>query len=360
MKKRTAILVLLIALLVFLAWWLWSRGATKPVAEAKPTDSAPLAAKATPSAPRATQSPSPAPTGASAAKPELKAQLQQIMNDANRPISFFGLVIDQDANPIPGVKVTLQIRRTKEVGAVGIGDTFDYPTLTTGEDGRFTLTGANGALLAVKSLEKSGYEPSVKALRSSYWYWREPKDAFYPNAERPEVFRMWKKAGAEKLVRKGFGKPLLGDGTPAKFDLLDGRIVTQGGDLRVTLERVPHKVEWGQRNYEWTITVEAIDGGIVESHDEQMYRAPAEGYQPKFSIHMAANDANWTDTKDAAAYVKIRGGKFYGRVEMKFMVGSDREAGTPFNMTSFINPSGSQNLEYDSLQDAGKPPTTKP
>jgi hypothetical protein len=91
-----------------------------------------------------------------------------------------------------------------------------------------------------------------------------------------------------------------------------------------------------------------------------MYRAPAEGYQPKFFIHMAANDANWTDTKAAAAYVRIRGGTLYGRVEMKFMVGSDREAGTPFNMTSFINPSGSQNLEYDPLEGVAKPPTAKP
>ncbi len=359
MNKRTTILVLLIALMGFLAWWLWSHAATKPAAEMKPIDSAPLAANPTPPATLATQAASPAPTGASSAKPNLKTQLQQIMNDANRPISFFGLVIDQDTNPIPGVKVTLQIRRTKEVGPVGIGDTFDYPTLTTGADGRFTLTGANGAILAVKSLEKPGYEPSVKALRSSYWYWREPKDAFHPNAGRPEVFRMWKKAGAEKLIDQEKMTRIPYDGTPVAFDLLTGDKVQSGGDLRLTLVRNPHRITYGQRNYEWTFTVEAVDGGVIESNDEQMYRAPAEGYQPQLVVHMSAADRKWADEKSVALYLKSRGGKHYGSVKIDVMVGSDKPT-TGLSFRSFINPAGSQNLEYDPLQNVAKSPTPKP
>jgi hypothetical protein len=349
MKKRITILILLTALLVSLVWWFWPRSETRTVADAKVVISAPVAPSAVPSAAPANKAANP--TGTSTARPELKTQLQEVMTSANQPISFFGKVIDQDGDPIPGAKVTLKIRYMKTVGSVGIGDTFAEPSLTTGTDGQFALTDAKGSLLVLKALTKEGYEPSPKAFNGTYWYWRD-KNPYRPDPSHPEIFRMWKKMGAEPLVRKGFGKPLLADGTPAEFDLLDGRVVAQGGDLRVKLERVPQKVEWGQRNYEWTITVEAIDGGIVESREEQMYRAPADGYQPKLLIHMAANDANWSDTKDVAAYIKIRGGKLYGRVEMKFMVGSDREAGTPFNMTSFINPSGSQNLEYDPRQPA--------
>jgi hypothetical protein len=359
MKKTAAILALLILFLVILVWWLGSRSATKPFAETPPADSAPVVTKITPSAPREMQATSGGPTGASAAKPKVTAQLQQIMNDANRPISFFGVVIDQDANPIPGVKVTLQIRRTKEVGPVGIGDTFDYPFLTTDEDGRFTLTGANGALLAIKSLEKPGYEPSLKALRSSYWYWREPKDAFHPNAERPEVFRMWKKTGAERLVDLEKMTRIPYDGTPVTFDLLTGDKVQFRGDIRVTLERNPHQITYGQRNYEWTLTVAAVDGGVVESNDEQMYRAPADGYQSQLVVHMSAEDQKWTDEKSVALYFKSRGGKHYGSLKIDVMVGSDKPT-TGLSFRSFVNPNGSRNLEYDPLQEISHPANTGP
>jgi hypothetical protein len=74
---------------------------------------------------------------------------------------------------------------------------------------------------------------------------------------------------------------------------------------------------------------------------------------------MPADATDWTDEKSFNLYLKLRGGQQYGRAELKVLVGSDRQT-TPFYITSFINPSSSQNLEYDSLQDAGKPPTSKP
>lgn len=342
MKTRRVVFVLLLVLACFLVWWLWLRVDKAP--ETKPTDSATTAQIDRGSAAPTT----PAANVASPPRPGLKTQLQELMNNANRPISFFGKVIDQDGNPIPNVKVTLQVRYTTAIGTGDIGDTFDYPVLNTGEDGRFTLTGAHGALLAVKALEKPGYEPSVKATRSSYWYWRDPKDAFHPNAEQPEVFRMWKNAGAESLVRKGISAGLHYDGSSTTFDLMTGS-VGDGGDLRVTLVRNPQQIKYGQRNYEWTLTVESLSGGLIESNDEQMYRAPAVGYQSRLVVHMAANDPNWTDEKSFNLYVKLRD-NLYGRAEVKALVGSDR-ATTPFYITSFVNPSGSQNLEYDSKQD---------
>ncbi len=290
-------------------------------------------------------------------------QLRSIVQKSNKPIQFFGLVLDQDNNPIPGVEVTLSIRTAKEVAPGVVDDLFDTPVLTTGSDGRFTLTDARGALLGVKALEKPGYVPSEKAFRKSYWYWRDPSQVFRPNAERPEVFRMWKQAGAERLVRKGIGHAIPYNGSGTNFDLINGKAVAGAGDMRVTLVRNPQQIQWGQKNYEWTATIEVPNGGVIESSDEQMYRAPDDGYQPKCVIHMAADDANWTDSKDIAIYLKLRGGQYYGRAELKFMVGSDR-AVTPFSITSFINPNGSQNLEYDPLQDvvpsAGLQSTTAP
>ena len=278
-------------------------------------------------------------------------ELGEIARKSNVPIDFFGLVLDQDGQPIPDVRVTLSIRTAQEVATDVYSDIFEHPVLTTGAVGRFALRGARGALLSLKSLEKPGYAASEKSLnRAHYWYWRDPRLVFHPDSSSPEVFRMLKQAGAERLVRKGIGHAIPYDGRPTSFDLFAGSVVGNGGDLRVTLVRDPVQIRWGQRNYEWTATVEALDGGVIESSDEQMYRAPVDGYQSKIVLHMEANDANWTDTKDVTVYLKLRGGKYYGRAELKFMVGSDR-AGTPFSITSFVNPSGSRNLEYDPLQD---------
>lgn len=174
MKKRI-ILIVVALVVVALLWLLLSRNESSlpitppapttftenmPPAQATPSpavtdedmQASPLKGPVDAIKERITDSPSP--TSESAAKPDLKAQLHKIMSSANQPISFFGKVIDQDDNPISGVKVTFQIRYMKEVRPVGIGDTFDYPLVTTGADGRFALTDAKGSVLAVKSLKE--------------------------------------------------------------------------------------------------------------------------------------------------------------------------------------------------------------
>ena len=105
--------------------------------------------------------------------------------------------------------------------------------------------------------------------------------------------------------------------------------------------------------------MEAPGGGVIETNDEQMYSAPTEGYQSKVLMHMAADDPQWTDMKTVNVYLQLNSGKYYGRVQLVFNVGSDRQT-TPFSLLSFINPSGSRNLEYDSLQDVMQGSRIKP
>lgn len=362
MKKRTLILVILV-LVALLLWWRSPGFQSAPASAPKTaleTTSAPMPtpdAKSRAAASSAVTAPATATTPPLQNKVEM---LHDLAQTSNKPIQFYGLVIDQDSNPIPGVKVTLSIRTTKESMPGKINDVFEYPVMNSDAQGRFAITDARGALLSVQSLEKSGYESSEKSLnRAHYWYWSDPREVFHPKSEKPEVFHMWKKMGSERLVRKGIGQRIPYDGTPADFDLLEGKAVASGGDLHVMLVRNPLRITYGQTHYEWTATVEAPDGGVIETSDEQMYRAPAEGYQSKLVVHMAADDPQWTDMKTVTVYLKLRGGKYYGRVQLEFNVGSDRQA-TPFYVTSFVNPSGSRNLEYSSLQDVVQPSPKKP
>ena len=45
--------------------------------------------------------------------------------------------------PVPGVKVTIGIRRTKLFFGLP-ADTFEYPVLTTNQEGRFSVENARG------------------------------------------------------------------------------------------------------------------------------------------------------------------------------------------------------------------------
>ena len=279
-------------------------------------------------------------------------QVRGAMNDANQPISFYGTVIDQDGAPLPGVKVTLGVRRTSELLPGITTDNSDRFTLTTDQAGRFQLTNKKGALLGVKALEKAGYETSPQSMRY-YWYYENEDKKFRPNADSPETFRMWKLAGAEPLLRKGIGTGIPYDGTSVIFNLQTERKVTSGGDVKITLLRTPLQIIRGQQKYDWTATIEAIDGGVIVSADEFMYRAPESGYEPKLTISMSAQDPKWTADKEVSFYLKSRG--LYARVRAEFMTDSDR-SDTGFRISAYINPkAGSRNLEYDPLQNVAKP-----
>jgi hypothetical protein len=349
MKKHTLILIIVVLVLLFLLWWLPRTQSLPSTGKAEPATelASHQSANATPS-PRT-------PTAAPASQPGKLEFLRDLAQQSNRPIRFYGKVIDQDENPIPDVKVKLGIRTAKEPIAGLVGDVFDYRIVTTDSQGRFLINDAKGALLEVKSLEKPGYEASIKKINQAYWYWRDPSQVFKPDPDTPEVFRMWKKEGAEKLVLQDRMTRIPYNGSPVAFDLLTGRQSATGGDLRVTLLRSPEQIQWGQRNYDWTLTIEAVDGGVIESNDEQMFRAPSEGYRSKISFHMPANAPDWTDEKTIALYIKTRGGKQYGRVELNVMVGSDKPT-TGFSFRSAVNPLGSRNLEYDPAQDLIKAP----
>lgn len=335
MKKGAMLLGIAVLALLVLLWWLTPTPGSMRITGAAPTGehTSQYSAEMTTPMPQ----------------PDKLEFLRDLAKKANRPISFYGKVIDQKDNPVPGVKVTVAIRTANEPIAGIVSDMFAYLVVTTDMQGRFSITDAKGALLTVKSLEKPGYEASTRTINKSYWYWRDPSQIFTPDSDDPELFRMWKNEGAEKLVLQELMTRIPYDGSAVTFDLLSGRQGATGGDFRVTLIRVPEQIQWGQRNYDWTLSIEAAEGGLIESSDEQMFQAPEEGYLPRVVFHMPRDAADWTDEKAAAFYIKSRGGKLYGRIEISVMVGSDKST-TGFSFRSAVNPTGSRNLEYDPLQ----------
>ena len=364
MGKRIYLTLVVIVALVALLWLLWPRGRQVSVAESvqsqKPstslTQQAPAGEKSSATAEEVAKTPW---KGTNEQKLARIAEVREVIHHANQPVSFFGQVIDQDNAPLPGVKVRLSLKRTEETLPGLSRDVLDYVDEVTSAQGGFSLTGRNGSLLTVQSLEKPGYEAPYVGNRA-YWYEEiVAGQKFTPNEAKPEIFRMWKLVGAERLINKGIGTSIPYDGTAVNFDLQAGREVGSGGDIRVTLKRTPLQIKPWPGKYDWIATIEAVDGGVIASNDEFMYRAPESGYEPKLTISVSAQDPKWSAYKAVAFYLKSQ--SKYARVTAEFTTDYDKPK-TYFRVEAYINPNGSRNLEYDPMQNIVKgsrlPPTT--
>jgi hypothetical protein len=268
---------------------------------------------------------------------------QAIVEAQNVPITFWGKVVDQDGQPLAGVRVLMEAREWHSPAPTQVTPHFTNIERNTGADGQFNVIGAKGDILTIKSVAKEGYTTSPKALRSFGYNISQNHPV---DADNPVVIRLWKVGNPEPLVLTEKSSRIPYDGTPTTFDLLRGQMM-QGlngpGDLRITLIRSPLKISRGDR-FDWKATIEAIDGGVILSNDELMHYAPEVGYNAKIEIDMPTSSLNWTSRQRLSFYIKSRGGQCYGRVSIVLDTDSPRET-TGMLITSAINPSGSRNLE---------------
>ena len=223
--------------------------------------------------------------------PKSKAQrMSEVLALASQtPITFYGKVVDQHGKPVVGA----QVRGNAEMVKHWMGQEWDTHFTATDADGRFQFTGLHGQSLVV-SPAKEGYE--YKSNNVSYEYAMAPeKELHHPDPSTPVVFKMWKQQGAEPLVKgkKFFG--IKGDGTPFTINLASG-LKSEGrgtdGDLVVSI-RQPANITAGQ-NFDWSFTIEAIGGGVVQAAETQYANeAPEDGYQAIISQEVKATDRQW-------------------------------------------------------------------
>jgi hypothetical protein len=245
------------------------------------------------------------------------------------PIEFYGRVLDQNKQPIPGVEVDMSWTDMSPKGTSAV-------TATTDAEGKFSITGIQGKNLGIRSLSKDGYLEARKSNPHSFEYAGFWEPTYHvPDPANPVIFHMLKKGPSEPMIHRG--PTLLGarnDGTPTSFDLITGRRAAAGsGDIAVPITRGPKT----SNRFDWRATVVGRGGtGLIESNDEFMVMAPADGYQPQWTFGQKAT---------AKFYVKTGDGK-YARVEMRIIPEYNETAAV--DLTLYLNPTpGSRNLEFD-------------
>lgn len=251
-------------------------------------------------------------------------------SENHKPLDFYGKIVDQDGRPVEGVKVIAGVGTY--VSFTESGGT-KYFTVSDAE-GRFSFTGIHGAGSGYL-LEKDGYEFNQRQPFAS-----RPKD-YVPEPDKPAILTLWRLQGAEPMLRTQIQAGLACDGTPRRLDPLTGRRDT--GDLVVSLTRNPVNIDRGY-SFDWTLTLEIAGGGLIETSDIYPYEAPANGYRSSISIKMPANTKQWTPQINRTYY--IFDGKNYGRITIDLMA-NYQPPPTHFEVASYMNPSGSRNLEFE-------------
>jgi hypothetical protein len=242
------------------------------------------------------------------------------------PISFYGLVIDDAGAPIADADVKLTW-----------SDVNGGSSTSTKSDlqGSFSLTGVVGKRLGV-DVSKSGYVQYLdrNKNRFSFEYGSYSDENYHvPNAAKPVVFILRKKAEADPLIVRGKQEAQLEIGQKHTFT-----IGPRGAVLIV--ERLPDQGE--NRLRAWSAKISVPGGGLALSTEEFPVEAPENGYAESIEVtNKTPKPIIWQGDNGAAFFVKTPQG--YGRVTVRNSIGQSW-----VYVTSYFNPNPkSRNLEFD-------------
>jgi hypothetical protein len=153
---------------------------------------------------------------------------------------------------------------------------------------------------------------------------------------------MWKLQGAEPLVGIDQHYKLNYGDAPVYFDLLAGKVVPAGGDIKITVRKVPQGVNSGEV---WNAQIEAVNGGIIDSAGQERitYWAPAEGYQPAADLTFPTGVAGLS----RSFFITSRNGQVYSKLRVSFRINEETDGFMYVAFSGVANENGSRNWEGD-------------
>ena len=338
---RPRILIFCGLVLAVCVWFLLRRAPEPPKTESPevqvPLTNQPLAsqpappAKAAPAQSPASSQPPPAVAAAAVRRgsPEgINEMQQQALADWQRPIEFYGRVVDENTNPVAGASITFGWSEQPKQEAAR------KATTQSDAAGLFSLHGERGPALDVWVGKEGYYASHGGQWGFSYLH------GFSSDQWNPVIFLLRKKGTGENLIGVKQNYRVARDGTPLGIDLATGKTTTGGsGDFVVQCWTDDQGKASGQK-YDWHCVVTIPGGGVVPTDEEFPFQAPENGYVPTNGIAMPADRPDWTSDVDLKFYYRLANGR-YGRMTFSMIAG-----GQHFCMIdSVLNPSGSRNLE---------------
>lgn len=263
-------------------------------------------------------------------------EIRQYMESQNKPIEFYGQVIDQEGNPLAGASVRGEVLHVKVIVPAPWGDEDQIIPIEQKTDatGRFEVQGLTGRGLVIESLNKDGYEPEP---------WQHSPGVTGGTFENPVIFKMWSTNIHEQLITGGKPFDIIPDGRPYFINLTDDTISESGsGDLKVWIQYTNQAVR-GQL-YDWSAEIDVINGGLQESDSYSMFSAPTEGYVPSFVWKNQIKGGQRGSIGNKKFYVMLNNGKIFGRIQIDLIAPFNDQTPGLIRLSYAINPSGSRIL----------------
>lgn len=339
MNKRSLFLVLLGVSIAAIAVFWWSlRSSSLP-----PAPQAPVTAK------RPVGSPTPTPSSVADAAltgrqipggayepsdPRWKEVHAKDLADQGwewrMPINFFGRVVDESEQPVPGAKVELSWTDLSQAGS-------SQSHTTTDAQGFFSLLNETGRHLQVRVSKDGYYTPKQQQISFDYaGFWEA--NYYQPDPHNPVLFHLRKKNRREALSSGEIRPTIPANGIPVRFDLLNRGKVSPDGQLEIAA--VTNTEQYPPRIFNWRAAISVADGGLIEQDSEFPFEAPESGYQPSVEFNMPTNAADWKRLIEKSYFVKFGSPPRYGRIEVG-LNGASQKA----SINYWVNPTGSRNLE---------------
>jgi hypothetical protein len=280
------------------------------------------------------------PSAASLAEAEAKYRMtpegsnafqQRVLAHWQRPIDFYGKVVDENTNPVEGASISFAWSETPtEEGE-------QRTNTQTDAEGLFSLQGKYGPSLEVW-VSKQGYYSS----HNGQWgfSYAHSNEKYAPDSLNPVIFLLHKKGQGTELITSDNGmRPNVAiripkDNTSMRMDFFQKQ-ASATGQLEISQSKPPWQ---GATN--WSFRLSIPDGGLVENQDEFQFEAPEVGYQPTVEYDFTKSETNWTTQVTKQFYIAFGQPRKYGWLRFESNLAQE----TVF-VTYAINPTGSQNLE---------------
>jgi hypothetical protein len=252
------------------------------------------------------------------------------------PIDFYGKVVDQFGEPVPGADV--ECIWTTVVGR----NVTPRKTVLSGADGRFELRGERGKYVEV-NVTKEGYIAVGKYARKSFEYAAFFDERFHvPDPANPVQFRLQKLIGAEPMYVFTSGARIKPGGPPVSIDVTTGKPVPSG-DISVSLGLGPTRSDKGT---DYLITLRAAEGaGFVKAEGDFTFHAPENAYPSEMTVPFSVMKPSWSRQMKLHLYLRTRDNR-YGVATFRMTL-SRTPGPEDLDWVISFNPSGSRNLELD-------------
>jgi hypothetical protein len=220
----------------------------------------------------------------------------------NNPINFYGMVLDMDDKPIPGVWVRAAIKGDNQmVVIIPYYSSFNRDVYRkTDKKGRFKIRGYYGngiSYIGESPFRKDRYEYVMDETPTHISY--TPDSKFKPDSNNPLIYRMRKLEETTFLLQGPGRNASFGAGTNEEFacydlirsfrlwpeDIKADTWTTKYGKLYICDLRIISK--WNESKNRWEITYEpGTKNGGIQIQNKKLYTAPEDGYKSEVTFYV--------------------------------------------------------------------------